>query len=535
MTATAATTSARAARASRPGNGFGAILRIQLRTGWKALAIWVVALIGGYLATVASIDSLYDSPEALQGYDDTVASDPAMAAINGTPYGADTLGGVVSNEFGFIAAIAIPLMGLLLVVRQTRAQEEIGMLELLRSRGVGARAPWTAAVLLALVALALVGGGMATVLVAYGEPADAALLYGASIAGLGAVFAGIATLVGQLLRRSGSVTGVGILVLGVAYVTRAAGDVRDNGWKWLSPLAWQQETRPFADDARVWPLLLALGVAAVLIAAGLTLVGGRDLGSAMVASRPGPARAGGLTRSTWGLALRAHASAGAAWISGSIAVGVIFGAFTDDIAEAIAANPALSAVMGDGQATEAYVGITLMMLVLMAIGCLGQSLGRVRGEETGGRLEPTLARSVSRPGWLATHAVWMVVFPLLALLAGAAGLALTADGEVDDIVVSAVAYVPAVLVALGIAVALFGLLPRLTGLIWLVLGYIAFVAILGGTLDLPDWAMNLSPVSAIGTLPVDEVDATVEWLLVGIAVVLLAAGFVGLRRRDIPR
>ena len=116
--------------------GFTAVLRTQLRTGWLAPVVWVVALVGGYIATVAAIDGLYGTPEQLATYNETVASDPALAAINGTPYGADTLGGVVSNEFGFIAAIAIPLMGLLLVVRQTRAQEEQGMLELLRSRGV---------------------------------------------------------------------------------------------------------------------------------------------------------------------------------------------------------------------------------------------------------------------------------------------------------------------------------------------------------------------------------------------------------------
>ena len=358
MTATTETRETGARPAEPAGSGFGAVLRVQLRTGWKAPVIWVLALVGGYAATVAALDTTYGTPEQLATYEQTVGSDPAMAAINGTPYGADTLGGVAANEFGFIAAIAIPLMGLFLVARQTRAPEESGLLELLRSRGVGRRAPWTAAVVVTVVALALVGTGMALVLIAYGEPADAAWLYGASIATLGGVFAGLATFVGQLVRRAAGVTAVGIIVLGGAYLTRAIGDVRDNAWKWLSPLAWQQETRPFADDSRVWPLLLALAVVIVLVVAGLVLVGSRDLGSAMVASRPGPRRASRFGASTLGLALRAHAPAGLGWIAGAAVVGVVFGAFTDDIADAVAANPALAGMFGADAADEGEVALS---------------------------------------------------------------------------------------------------------------------------------------------------------------------------------
>ncbi len=519
-----------------PGSGFAAVLRVQLRTGWKALVIWIGALLGGYIATVGAIDGLYSTPEQLATYDATVASDPAMAAINGTPYGADTLGGVTSNEFGFISAIAIPLMGLLLVVRHTRAQEENGMLELLRSRGVGARAPWSAAATVAVLALVIVGAGMALTLIAYGEDTDGAVLYGASIAGLGIVFVGIATFVGQLLRRAGTVTGIGILILGGAYITRAIGDVRDNAWKWLSPLAWQQETRPFTDEPRVWPLLLALGVGAVLIAAGLVLVGGRDLGASMVSTRSGPARASALLRTSPGLALRMHAPSGVAWIAGAFVVAVVFGAFTDDIADAIGANPAMEAFFGGASSVnEAYVGLSLVLVVLMAIGAVGQAIGRVRSEETGGRLEPTLARSIPRPWWLASHTIVMAVFAAATLLAGAAGLQWTAGSEVEGIFAAGAAYLPALLVVLGLAIAVFGALPRSTAVIWIALGYIAFVAILGDTVSLPDWAMAISPVDAVGRVPSEDVSAAAEWILSGIGVALLAVGFTGFRVRNIPR
>jgi len=401
---------------------------------------------------------------------------------------------------------------------------------------VGARAPWSAAVTVAVTALVVVGTGMAVTLIAYGEDPPGALLYGASIAGLGIVFVGLATFVGQLLRRAGTVTGIGILVLGAAYITRAIGDVRDNAWRWLSPLAWQQETRPFTDAPRLWPLLLALGVGAALIAAGLVLVGGRDLGAAVVSARSGPERASALLRTAPGLALRMHAPSGVAWIAGSFVVAVVFGAFTDDIARAISANPAMEAFFGGASSVnDAYAALALVLVVLMAIGVIGQGLGRVRAEETEGRLEPTLARSIPRVWWLASHTVVMTVFAAATLIAGAAGLQWSAGTEVAGILSAGAAYLPALLVVLGLAVALFGALPRSTAVIWIVLGYVSFVAILGDTVSLPDWAMSISPVDAVGRVPSEDVSTAAEWILSAVGAGLLAVGFVGFRVRNIPR
>ncbi len=516
--------------------GFTVVLRTQLRTGWLAPVVWVVALVGGYIATVAAIDGLYGTPEQLATYNETVASDPALAAINGTPYGADTLGGVVSNEFGFMAAIAIPLMGLLLVVRQTRAQEEQGMLELLRSRGVGIRAPWTAALLTTTIALLLVGTGMMVTLVSYGEDLGAAAIYGGSMAALGLVFAGIAALAGQLFRRAAGVVSVGIVVLGISYVTRAIGDVRDNGWKWLSPLAWQQESRPFTDDLRLWPLLLSVAVAVVLAAAGLALVSQRDLGAALFASRRGPARGGFLLRTPLGVAAWMQAPAAVGWIAGAFVIGVVFGAFTDDISDAIAANPAMAALFPDADdANSSYIGLSLTLLALMAIGVVGQTLTRIRAEESGGALEPILARSVSRVGWSSAQFGTGAVAAVLTLVAGGAGLELTAGGTVEGILAATFAYLPAVLVIVGVACVLFGFLPRWVAAVWIVLGYVAFIAFLGETIDLPDWALNLSPLHAVGSVPLDAVSVRTEWVLVAVFVVLAAAGLAGIRRRDVPR
>ncbi len=522
--------------------GLGVALRLQLRTGWVSLLVWAGALVATYAGTVSAIHTTYPTPELLQTYGDTIGSDPALAAINGTPYGATTLGGVAANEFGFIAAIAVPLLGLLLVTRGTRTPEESGLLELLRSRSVGPRAPWVAALLVTLGVLAVVGVGMAATLVGAGVGVDDASLYALSMVGLGAVFAGVATFTGQLVRRGSDVIAVGILVLGFSYVTRAVGDVKDNAWRWLSPLAWQQETRAFADDARWWPLLVAYGAAAVLVTAGLVLVARRDLGSGLLPSRPGPDRASGALARPLGVAVRAHGPSVVAWALGAAAVGAVFGIFTDDVADVIAANPTLAAVFGGGSvggATDWYVSFVLVLLLLMAIGCLGQSIGRIRAEETGGRLEPVLASAVPRVRWLGGQGALALVGACVVALAGGAGLAAVVAGSTGDggggVLRASVDYLPAVLVLAALGLLLVGLFPRATGVLWVVIGYVALVEMLGETLSLPDWARSLSPLHAIGRLPIEPADGAAAAWMSALAVLLVVAALVGFRRRDVPR
>jgi len=99
---------------------------------------------------------------------------------------------------------------------------------------------------------------------------------------------------------------------------------------------------------------------------------------------------------------------------------------------------------------------------------------------------------------------------------------------------AALAQLPAVLVVAGVAVLLFGLLPRLcVGGGWAALGLAALLVLLGPTLRLAQWVQDISPFTHVPKLPGGTVSAApLIWLSV-IAVALAAAGLAGLRRRDI--
>jgi ABC-2 type transport system permease protein len=77
------------------------------------------------------------------------------------------------------------------------------------------------------------------------------------------------------------------------------------------------------------------------------------------------------------------------------------------------------------------------------------------------------------------------------------------------------------------------LLPRLAASVgWAALAACVLLEEFGRPLQLSKRLLDLSPFAHVPKLPADEFAAPLAWLI-SIAVVLVAAGLVGLRRRDV--
>ena len=77
--------------------------------------------------------AIYDTPAKIAGYAATVGGSPVSYLMSGRQAGIDTIGGITANEISQIAQLGVCLMVMFQVVRHTRAEEESGRAELLRS------------------------------------------------------------------------------------------------------------------------------------------------------------------------------------------------------------------------------------------------------------------------------------------------------------------------------------------------------------------------------------------------------------------
>jgi ABC-2 type transport system permease protein len=93
---------------------------------------------------------------------------------------------------------------------------------------------------------------------------------------------------------------------------------------------------------------------------------------------------------------------------------------------------------------------------------------------------------------------------------------------------------PAVLLLAGVAVALLGVAPRLASLAWLPVTWAVIAVAFGPLLNLPDWALKVSPFAWLPRVPDEPVDWVPLALLTVVAAVLVALGLAGFRRRDVP-
>ena len=258
----AATATAGPAIAGQHGTaaGTGVLLRFMLRRERRGLPWWLLGT--GFLVVYQSVgsQSLYDTPEKLAQLRETLGGNPAMVAMSGPSELLDTIGGEVVFEIFSYVAIVVALMNMFLVGRHTRADEETGRAELIRSARVGRDAILAAALALAAIA------NTAVAVVVFAATAGTGLPRGrldrcsrSRWPAWGRASPRLTAVAVQVFDSPRAVYGAVGAALGAAYILRAAGDAGDGILSWLSPIGWGQQTLPYVQN-RWWPLLVPLVV-----------------------------------------------------------------------------------------------------------------------------------------------------------------------------------------------------------------------------------------------------------------------------------
>lgn len=545
-TATAVRRPPAAARRAAPHDrlaGTGVLIRLALRRERIPLLAWVLGIGLVAASTFSAIAALYPDEGERAALAQSIAVNPAFLAITG-PITGTSVGAISAWRVTAVGTSLVALMAVFTVIRRTRADEESGRTELIASSVVGRAAPLAAAVAVAAGASLAIGLLAAAAGMANGQDVTGSIVFGGALAGCGVAFTGVAAIAAQLADSARTAVGLATAAVGVTYALRAVGDTNPAlSWlTWLSPQGWAGHVQAYGAN-EVWVLGLYLVLGAITLAVAARLLDHRDLGLGLVPARLGPATNPRLATPE-ALAARLHRGTLGGWLAGMVAMGVVTGAVASTSADLLADNPQLERVMaqigGGGALTDTLLSVMGGLTGLIVGGYAIATAGRMRTEELADRVGPVLATAVGRRRWMAGHLAFVVLGPAVLLLV--AGLA---AGLVNAVQVGSLAdgfggalgamlvQLPAALVLGGVAVALFGLLPRLTGLAWAALLLALLLGQLGELLQLPRWVMDVSPYTHVPQVPV----AAVSWpplvVLTLVAGVLIAAGVTGFARRDV--
>jgi putative exporter of polyketide antibiotics len=524
--------------------GTGGLVRLILRRDRIVLPIWIVLLVGIPMSYVQSFSELFPTPESRRQYAGNAGFVTLYGELTGTSFGE-----FLTWRLGFVP-VMVGLISLLTVIRHTRVEEETGRAELLGSSVVGRHAGLAAALLTTSGANALLAVLLALGMYSQDLPLAGSVALGLEFACAGWLFGAVGAIAAQLTSSAGTARGIALSGLGAAYVLRATGDTSgytDGPLAWLSvlsPIGWAQRIRPYGAN-RWWLVVMVLAVAVVLAAVAVRLQSRRDVGAGLLPDRLGPAEGAPSMNSPLALAWRLHRGLLVAWTAGFAVLGVLFGGVAEGVGDLMRDDPSVQEVFarlgGAAGLIDSFFAGVMTIVGLIASAYAVQATLRLRAEETSGRAEPVLATATGRLRWAASHLLFGLLGPAVALLiaglgAGVAYGAAVGDvgGQVPRLIGAALVQLPAVWVLAAITIALFGLLPRWSPAAWVPPSVCLVIVMTTTGTELSGWIKDISPFSHVPQLPDGSASAAPVITMVAIAVVLGVAGLIGLRRRDLP-
>lgn len=515
--------------------GTTGLIRYALRRDRVYLTVWLFLLTVTVYASAVATTDLYPTAEERAAAATAINASGAVVALYGPIVDVTSSGELAMTKLTVLYALLVAWLAVTLVRRHTRAEEESGRAELLGSAGVGRDALLAAAVLQAVGVCVVVGVLAAAADIAGGLPVLGSVAFGVSWAGVGLVGVGIGAVACQLSASSRTCAGLAGAALAVLYLLRAVGDLGPEAASWASPLGWATRLHAW-QEPRWWMVGLYVGAAATLLAVAGRLSHRRDLGSGLLAARPGPAR--GAPRLSDGLVLawRVHRP-GLVWWSVSVGVlGSLFGAIApgvQDLLDTEQGRAMIESLGGPGALEEALISAILAMMAVVVTGFALTVVGRGSVDEAAGRTEQVLATAVTRSQTFA--AVLLVAGLGSAWLMAVTGLAtgLGLGRDVAGLTAAGLAQVPAIWVVLALASLAVAVRGSWAWVGWGWLVFFLLISELGDLLSLPDWVMWLSPYTHSAAMPSEPFEALPAVALGLLAIVLAGTAWWRYAERDI--
>lgn len=519
--------------------------RFIVRKEYISSAIWIAALSVFSIVVAAVFPALLPDVESITAMAELMTN-PAMAALFGPLFGELSIETLYAASMLLYVGMAVALMNIFFVIRNTRDEEEKGREEVIRSLPVGRLSNMAATLIIALAVNLIIAVIVSVGLMLCGFAVTGAIIYSLILACVGLFFAGVAAVLCQLFASSRTATGFSIILLLLFYVLRGVGDVSSDfsALTYISPLGLILKTKVFVSNV-FWPLLVMLAMIAVLCVSALWLNTVRDMGRGLIAEKTGRRSASFLLKAPEGLLFKLMRNSILIWFVGVMLLGAAYGAVMGEMESFISSmgfmEELLRSMVPEGHSlTEAFITMVVDVLVLLAAIPALISILRVAGEEKAHRAENILSKAVSRERFLSAHLIYAFAQSILMLFGAAFGMWATAAIVMEDpitfsnMMVKFFAYLPATLTMLGLAALLVGVLPKKAALI--TYSYMAvslYLNYLGPILSMPDWTKYFTPYGVIPDLMASAVSPWPFVVLSVLAVGMVVGSFFKYRRRDL--
>jgi len=524
------------------------LTRFNFRRDWFKLTLWVLILISLFVGVAAKFTDLYGSKSAIDQIVKTLQS-PAMVSLFGKmPTGPYTTADIFASEMTVFMAIIAAIMNYYFVIKNTRGEEESGILEMIQSHPVG-RLSNLAASLLEIFILNLVIGliyaiGLQSANLT-GTDLNGNFLLGLGLGAVGFMFASIAAVVAQLTDNARNATILSYLVFGAMYLARMITDISHPKYTWLVPMGWVEKFSTYKSNNWL-PVLLMVILSFILILIAFYLNSHRDIGSGLIATRPGKSRANRLLNNPLALFWKLNRSSIITWFLGILILGATYGSVFNTIGDILKTNPMLKQLLDTKAINSANIliikeFIAILMIVFATLASIpGLSIiNYLKTGENKGYLEIIHATPTSRSRLFFSSLILATVTSIAVLFAGTMGLYLGGNAVMEHPLAfsiirnSFLGYLSPILILLGISTCLLGWLPKMTSLNYGYLILAFFIQYFGKLLKLPDWLNKLTPFGFINKVPVKTFDPSTFWWQIMLAVILIIIGYLGYRKRDL--
>lgn len=522
------------------------LVRLMLRRHRLLIGAWSVLLVALCGVTVSAYQSTYPTPEQRALAVRSAQDNAATTLLYGELADPGTPAQMFGWEAGAFATVLAAIMAVLLAVGLTRAAEDSGTLELVRSCGLTPTAPLRAAMAVLAGVAAVLATGCAVALGLAAGRVEAvtwpgALGFGLVVGLTFLLFGLLGVVASQLAASAGGARGGGFAMVGLGFALRAGADSQDAGWlNWLSPLALRATVRPF-DGIRWWvpPLY---GVLAVLLAGlAVGLHGRREYGFGLLRRRD--RRDTRLNvRSGLGLTARLAGPSLLIWTVAVAGAGTLFVAMGSGVVEQSRRGEVggfLGSQLGISDPLAGYFAYTgvVVGIVVTAYAVLG--VQRARVDEAGGVTDHVLATGARRWQPLFWQVTVTAAGSAIILAVTGAGAALVAPALFTgpDVALRAFAYPmgqwPAAMAAAGGAALLVGRWPRRTWLAWIPVAASGLLAMLGQLLGVPERVRELSIFTHVPDAGSPDPRLGGLAVLLAVAVGACLLGVAGMARRDL--